>query len=234
MDVSLHNSSYLCCQKLCHAYSFKRCSFFLLLFVTLAIVFLGVAALIVIFIMKPQRPVFSLETVSLDLYTLEAYSDSTLFLSSAITLTLNAQNPNKVGIWYSPSHLEVLDGGLSIGTIRIPGFLQPAHSSNVSVEIRVLFPCLNVSQIVAEASLQDDSRKNMFQMKIVGDVGAHLWVFHIILLKIKVALECDISIDYKELTMKNEVHTIGVKHHTASFPTNPNTIFINCALALYI
>ncbi|BFG24085.1 hypothetical protein CerSpe_103590 [Prunus speciosa] len=234
MDVSMHNSSYLCCQKLCHGYSFKRCSFFLLLFVTLAIVFLGVAALIVIFIMKPQRPVFSLETVSLDLYKLEAYSDSTLFLSSAITLTLNAQNPNKVGIWYSPSHLKVLDDGLPIGTIRIPGFLQPAHSSNVSVEIRALFPCLNVSQIVAEASLQDDSRKNMFQMKIVGDVEAHLWLFHIILLKIKVALECNISVDYKELTMKNEVYTTGVKHHTASFPTNSDTIFINCALAFYI
>ncbi|XP_048419958.1 uncharacterized protein LOC125468346 isoform X2 [Pyrus x bretschneideri] len=239
MDVSSQNSDYLCLRKLCRAYSFKRSCFFLLVFFLLAVVFLGVIVLVVIFYLKPQKPVFSLQNVSLDSYKLNAYSGSTLFLSSVITLSLNATNPSKVGIWYSPSGLETLSlhDGLPIGTIRIPGFLQPAHSSNVSFETRVLFPCVNISQIVAEASLQDDSRKNMFQMKIVGDVGAHLLAFHIILLKIKIALECDLNIDYKELMMRNKVYTIGgIKNHIASFPTNTNanTFFINCSLALYI
>ncbi|KAM0956313.1 hypothetical protein ACFX2A_025105 [Malus domestica] len=239
MDVSSQNSDYLCFRKLCRACSFKRSCFFLLLYFLLAVVFLGVVVLVVIFHLKPQKPVFSLQNLSLDSYKLNAYSGSTLFLSSVITLSLNASNPNKFGIWYSPSRLETLSlhDGLPIGTIRIPGFLQPAYSSNVSFETRILFPCVNVSQIVAEASLQDGSRKNMFQIKIVGDVGAHLLVFHIILLKIKIALECDLNIDYKELTMKNEVYTIGgIKNHIASFPTdtNANTFFINCSLALYI
>nr|XP_004303746.2 PREDICTED: uncharacterized protein LOC101291352 [Fragaria vesca subsp. vesca] len=179
--------------------------------------------------MKPQKPVFSLQDVNVDSYKLNAYSGSTLFVSSVITLTLNAQNHNKVGIWYTPSHLEALYDGVPIGTIRIPGFLQPAHSSNVTMQTRLLFPCVNASQIVTEASLQEDSRKTMFQMKILGDVGAHLLVFHIILLKIKVGLECDMNIDYKELTNRNEVHnTIG------SFPTNSQSMFMNCTLALNI
>lgn len=189
MDVisSLQNSEHSCFQKLCHAYSFKRSCLFLLLFLLLPVVFLGVATLIIIFVMKPQKPVFSLQDVSVDSYKLNAYSGSTLFVSSVITLTLNAQNHNKVGIWYTPSHLEALYDGVPIGTIRIPGFLQPAHSSNVTMQTRLLFPCVNASQIVTEASLQEDSRKTMFQMKILGDVGAHLLVFHIILLKIKVS-----------------------------------------------
>lgn len=234
MDVaSSRNSVHSCYQKFCHAYALKRSCFFLLLFLLLPVVFLGVATLIIIFLMKPQKPIFSLEDVSVDSYKLNAYSGSTLFVSSVITLTLNAQNHNKVGIWYSPSHLEALYDGLPIGTIRIPGFLQPAHSSNVSMQTRVLFPCVNASQIVAEASLQEDSRKNMFQMKIVGDVGAHLLVFHIILLKIKVALECDINIDYRELTNKYEFYNTIEAFH-ASFPSYQKTLFMNCTLALYI
>lgn len=250
MDAALsRNSVHSYYQKLCHAYALKRSCFFLLLFLLLPVVFLGVATLIIIFVMKPQKPIFSLEDVSVDSYKLNAYSGSTLFVSSVITLTLNAQNHNKVGIWYSPSHLEALYDGLPIGTIRIPGFLQPAHSSNVSMQTRVLFPCVNASQIVAEASLQEDSRKNMFQMKIVGDVGAHLLVFHMILLKIKVcsifrhnkqslfmhpvALECDINIDYRELTNKYEFYNT-IEAFRASFPSYQKTLFMYCTLALYI
>lgn len=211
MDVaSSRNSVHSCYQKFCHAYALKRSCFFLLLFLLLPVVFLGVATLIIIFLMKPQKPIFSLEDVSVDSYKLNAYSGSTLFVSSVITLTLNAQNHNKVGIWYSPSHLEALYDGLPIGTIRIPGFLQPAHSSNVSMQTRVLFPCVNASQIVAEASLQEDSRKNMFQMKIVGDVGAHLLVFHIILLKIKV---CSIFRHNKQSIFMLPVRPNDLRYH---------------------
>ncbi|XP_050383881.1 uncharacterized protein LOC126800544 [Argentina anserina] len=235
MDVisSLQISAHSCFQKLCHAYSFKRSCLFLLLFLLLPVVFLGVVTLIIIFVMKPQKPVFSLQDISVDSYKLNASLGPTLFVSSVITMTLNAQNRNKVGIWYTSSHLEALYDGLPMGTIRIPGFLQPAHSSNVTVETRLLFPCVNASQILVEASLQKDPRKNTFQMKIVGDVGAHLLVFHIILLKIKVGLECDINIDYKELTNRNEVYnTIG--SFPASFVTNSQSLFMNCTLALYI
>lgn len=73
---------------------------------------------------------------------------------------------------------------MAIGVIRVPGFFQPAHSNNVSVRIRALFHCLNVSQLVAGASLQDGSRKDIIQINILGDVRAQLWAFHMNLLKI--------------------------------------------------
>ncbi|PON45103.1 Late embryogenesis abundant protein [Parasponia andersonii] len=169
------------------------------------------------------------------MYELDSYLGSTLFVSSVITLILNAQNPNKIGIRYSPARLHVYNEGLAIGKIRVPGFLQPAHSYNTTVPTRVLFQCVNVSHILAEASLQDMSKKNIIQMKILGDVKAHLLAFHVTLLKIKVALECVIDIDVKQLTIQIEGSAIkGVKNSMASFPTNPQTIFRKCALAFYI
>ncbi|KAJ6308669.1 hypothetical protein OIU76_018283 [Salix suchowensis] len=53
---------------------------FLLLFIVIAI---GIAAMVVVFILKPQEPRFSLETIRVDSYKLSAYSNSTLLISSA-------------------------------------------------------------------------------------------------------------------------------------------------------
>lgn len=166
----------------CHAHSFKRSCFFLFLFFLFIVLLLGAATLVIVFGLKPRSPVFSLETLTLDLYELNSYLNSTLFVSSVITLTLNSQNPNKLGIRYSPSRLRVYFEGIPIGTIRVPGFLQPSHSYNVTVPTRVLFQCVNVSHVLSEAS-----HENIIQMKILGDVKAQLVAFHIInLLKIKV------------------------------------------------
>lgn len=173
-------------QKLWHACSFKRCCLFLVIFLLFIVLTLGVATILVIFILKPQKPVFTFQTISLDWYNLDTYSDSFLFVSSVITLTLNAQNPNKFGLRYGSTRLGLYFEGLPIGVIRVPGFIQPAHSNNVSVPTRVLFDCVNVSQIVDGASLHDGPRKDMIQMNILGDVRAQLLVHHMAFLKIKV------------------------------------------------
>ena len=173
-------------QKLWHSCSFKRCCFFLVIFLLFIVLTLGVATILVIFLLKPQKPVFTFQTISLDWYNLDTYSDSFLFVSSVITLTLNAQNPNKFGLRYSSTRLGLYYEGLPIGVIRVPGFIQPVHSNNVSVPTRVLFECVNVSQIVDGASLHDGSRKDMIQMNILGDVRAQLLVLHMAFLKIKV------------------------------------------------
>ncbi|XP_030490925.2 NDR1/HIN1-like protein 10 [Cannabis sativa] len=236
MDVQSEKPKYFCHGKFCHEHSFKRSCLFLFLFIFFVLLLIGIAALIIAFVIKPKSPIFSLQSVKLDLYELNPHLGSTLFISSVITLTLSAQNPNKVGIRYSPSRLHVYHEGLSIGTIRVPGFLQPAHSYNMTVPTRILFQSVNVSHIFDVASMQEDSKKNMIQMKIMGDVKTHLLAFHVTLLKIKVALECDIDVDVKQLSIQIEVSNIKrVNDHMASlFPTTAQTIFRKCALAFYI
>ncbi|KAJ7942460.1 Late embryogenesis abundant protein [Quillaja saponaria] len=166
---------------------------------------------------------------------LDANSSQTLFVSSVFTLTLNAQNQNKVGIGYSSSNFHVYYDGFPVGLIRIPRFFQPAHSNNVSVETRVLLRCVNLSKITSAVSLQDKSRENIAQMKILGDVRAHLWVFHTSLLEIKVGVDCDINIDLSKISFTNEIFiSKGIKNHLASFLKNSNIMSMNCALAFYI
>ncbi|KAL6335330.1 hypothetical protein AAG906_029573 [Vitis piasezkii] len=229
MAVPTHNSNCLSLQ-LHHAYSFKRCCFFFLIILLSMAMMVGVAILTIVFILKPQKPVFSLQTMSLESYKLDVYSNSTLFISSVISLTLNAQNPNKVGLGFSPSRLDILYKGLPIGVIHVPGFYLPAHSYNVLVKNRVLFPCVNVSQIISEVS-----RQTLIQMRILGDIGAHVRVFHITLPKIKLALDCNINIDYQELTFKNELYAMAVAQNlNAAFPANFQTFSKNCSVAFLI
>ena len=174
-----------CCKSLCRSHSLKRSFLSLFLFVLFMLVLLGTITLIIVFVVKPKSPIFSLQRAKLDLYDLNSKLGSSLSVSSVITMTLNAQNSNKVGIRYSPSRLHVHFEGLPIGTIRVPGFLQPPHSRNMTVPTRVLFWCVNISHVLAEASSQDES-KNLVRMKVLGDVKAHLLAFHLTLLTIKV------------------------------------------------
>ncbi|XP_048328976.1 uncharacterized protein LOC107435315 isoform X3 [Ziziphus jujuba] len=185
MDVASKNSVCFYCHGLCNAYSFKRSCFLLFLFFLFTIGILGIASLIIVFIIKPQKPVFSLKTVRLDLYELNAHSGSTLFLSSVITLILNAQNHNKVGISYRPSRLHVYFEGLPI------------------------------------ASMQNEPMKNKIQMRILGDVKAHLCAFHVTLFKIKVAVACDINIDIEKDIIKNIYNMRpGEKSHVVAIFSN--------------
>ncbi|KAK3013028.1 hypothetical protein RJ639_008229 [Escallonia herrerae] len=134
--------------------------------------------------------------------------DSTLFISSVISLTLDAVNPNKVGIRYSRSRLHVFNQGLVIGMIRVPSFYQPAHSKNVSVQTRVLFQCVNASQILSRVPQQHDSIGTFAKTRILGDIRARVQVLQTTLPKFKVALDCEVDIDYNNLAFGNEVQSM--------------------------
>ncbi|XP_028064305.1 uncharacterized protein LOC114267466 [Camellia sinensis] len=236
MESPPQNSYYLCCREFTNAYSFKRCCFFVFIFLFFTAATLGAITLIIFFVLKPREPVFSLQTIKLDAYKLDTNSNSMLFVSSVISLTLNAQNPNKVGIKYSRSRLHVLHEGLPIGEIKVPNFYQPAHSTNVSVRARVLFQCVNVSELIYGDSSEDDTMKGIVKMKLVGDIAAHVQVLHITLPKFKVALECDIGIDYKNSTFRNELLAVrDFEEHFASLISSDSETFSkNCSLAFYL
>ncbi|CAK7356457.1 unnamed protein product [Dovyalis caffra] len=176
----------------------------------LNVIAIGVAALVVIFILKPQEPRFSLEKIKVNSYKLSAYSNSTLFISSVVSLILNAQNHNKVGIKYSPSSLHIFHQGIPIGLIRVPQFYQAAHSDNVGITTQISLPRLNVTQIFDQGVSKEKAMKNVVQMKVLGDVRLHLQLSHLTLPKIKVALECDIDFNYREFAFRDELFATKV------------------------
>lgn len=172
-------SNRFCCQRICTLYTLKR--FFLLLFflVLFSIIAIAIAALPVILLLKPREPIFALQSFRLDWYNISVKSGGSPFLSSVFTLDLTSQNPNKIGIKYSPSRLLVIDDGDAvIGTIRVPEVFQPARSDDRSVRTRVLLHRFDVDLF--------DTAREFVEMKIIGDVGVELFVLHVAVMKMKV------------------------------------------------
>lgn len=188
MGDTVHDSDHLCSPKTSHAYSSKSCSLFLFILFLFVVSIVILATSIVFFIVKAQKPGFSVETLRVVSFDLNTLSNSTLFVSSVVSLILNAQNPNKFGIKISPARLHVYMDELPVGVIRVPGFNQPAHSKNINVATRVLIHCMNVNQVMSGDLSEDDSMKNVVKVKLVGDIGVKLQLFHITMPKIKVAL----------------------------------------------
>ncbi|KAF7813978.1 GDSL esterase/lipase 1-like [Senna tora] len=133
-------------------------------------------------------------------------NNQTLMLSSVISLSLNAENHNKFGIGYGGTRFGVYHEDMNIGSIRIPRFFQPPHSDDVVVQSRVLLECVNVTKILGMASHVND----MAEVKILGDVRAHLWLLHVNLFHIKVAMDCDMNINLKDLTSTNGIYSAKV------------------------
>ncbi|PWA78028.1 SGNH hydrolase-type esterase domain-containing protein [Artemisia annua] len=158
--------------------------------------------------LPPRRPIFSFQTLNITSYKFDVTESSALFVSAVASMTLVAQNPNRVGIRYDFSRLKILDDGLVVGMIRIPGFYQPARSHNVSVEIDIFFECLDITPIMSGV------KTNNFTVKVVGDIGVHLRLLQIKLPKIKVGLDCDVAVDGRYLTSADEINSLqAVNNH---------------------
>ncbi|KAG6575419.1 hypothetical protein SDJN03_26058, partial [Cucurbita argyrosperma subsp. sororia] len=221
-------SNRFCCHQICTLYTLKRFCLFLLFIALFSIIAIAIAALPVIFLLKPRQPIFSLESLRLDWYNISLNSASP-FISSVFTLTLKSQNPNKIGIKYSPSRLLLIhDGNAMIGTIRVPEVFQPARSDDRSVRTRLLLHRFNVDLF--------DATPEFVEMKIIGDVGVELFVLHMAVIKMKVALNCNVDVHYRGLNFKEELLGNGATVAKAldSFPSNSNTTATKCGVAFYL
>ncbi|XP_057772990.1 NDR1/HIN1-like protein 6 isoform X2 [Salvia miltiorrhiza] len=184
-ETSSHHSP---CQDLNIPFSFKKTLLFFLLFIFLVIFIVGVPLLCMFFVLKPKMPDFSLQNLDVESYKLDLSSQN-LVVSSVFALNLKADNPNKVGLSFEASRFYVLSQGLVVGLIRIPQFHQPPLSKNVSVQTRVLFECVNVSEIMDRNSRKYQSSKGASDdIRILGDVSAQVRIFNIVLPKIKFSL----------------------------------------------
>lgn len=157
------------------------CCLFLLL-VFLALLALAVA-LVVVLVVKPRKPQFDLNQVSVQ-YLLVAPPSSTpapggapgaAYLSLNITLLFTAVNPNKVGIRYGATAFVVMYHGVPLGVAAVPGFEQPAHSTR-QLQTRVIVDRFNVLQADAQDLVRDAMMYDRVDLRITGDIGAKILV----------------------------------------------------------
>ncbi|KAF3792258.1 hypothetical protein EJ110_NYTH00347 [Nymphaea thermarum] len=205
-----------------NACSLRRFCFFLLFFVCLTVAVLGAVAGIIFFLLKPRKPEFSLHTLRFDSYKLEESSTSDLYLSSNLSLMLNAWNNNKFGIGYDPSRYSVLYRGIPIGVGQMPSFYQPEHSQNVSVEMQFVLNRLNLRQVAKEGFLNNFTSTNgLVQMRVIGSVRAHARILHINLPKVKVAVDCQIDVSYEDIVLNERAYESwsSIKATSMYFPS---------------
>jgi hypothetical protein len=153
------------------------CCIFLLL-VFLALLALAVA-LVVVLVVKPRKPQFDLNQVSVQ-YLLVATPTSSpapgaAYLSLNITLLFTAVNPNKVGIRYGATAFDVMYHGVPLGVAAVPGFEQPAHSTRM-LQTRVIVDRFNVLQADAQDLVLDAVVYDRVDLRITGDIGAKILV----------------------------------------------------------
>ncbi|KAJ8621270.1 hypothetical protein MRB53_029799 [Persea americana] len=191
---------------------------------------LGAAALIIVFVLRPRKPTFALQALRLDSLRLNTTNGSSIYASSVFSLLFNAQNPNKVGIRYSPSQLCVLYRGIPVGVAKLPEFYQPAHSKNVSVQTQVMFDRVNVSQIIHGDPSKGYTGKSLVTIRVTGDIKALVRVLHVTLPKIKVALDCMIGFDYRKIIFSKSIH-FKKEHKVLS---HSRTYSEKCSFTVYI
>ncbi|XP_068663054.1 NDR1/HIN1-like protein 6 [Aristolochia californica] len=176
-------------------FSFERFCYFLCLFLLIGVAIAGAVLFLIIFYLKPRKPVFSLQALRVNSFALNSTSTSTVYVSSVVLFAFLAENPNKIGIKYSPSEIYFLYGGIPVGVAHVPKFYQPAHSKNVSVQSELVLQNVNLTQM---ATAMDP----VLEFRIAGDIRARFCLLRLTLPVIKVALDCQIDIDYRKILSK--------------------------------
>lgn len=175
------------------------CIFMLVIF--LALLALAVA-LVVILAVKPRKPQFDLNQVSVQYLLVAPPSQSTAataavpaaaYLSLNITLLFTAVNPNKVGIRYGATAFDVMYHGVPLGVAAVPGFEQPAHSTRL-LQTRVVVDRFNVLQSDAQDLVRDAALNDRVELRITGEVAAKILVLGFSSPKVQVSVDCAIAI----------------------------------------
>lgn len=148
-------------------------------FVFLVLTLLSAAILLILFVLKPKKPIFHLHSIQLDAFKLNVSSSTKeVFVScSAAPLLFITQNPNKLGISYSPSELGILYENIPVGTLDVPKFYQPAHSKNVTVIMYVSIQQFNLSRLINGTHAE---------VQITGGIGVQGHILNFPLPRIKV------------------------------------------------
>ncbi|KAG1334387.1 putative NDR1/HIN1-like protein 10 [Cocos nucifera] len=199
----------------------------------LSLAILTAAILVIIFVLKPKKPIFHLHAIQLGSFKLDATSskegnDS----SSVLSMLFVTQNPNKFGIRYSSSALGILFEGNPIGIIEVPTFYQPSHSRNETVLMHVLFKQLNISRFISGELMNSSSDGYHIEIRVIGGILAQPHVSNFSLPKIKLSLDCRISINYGAFALSRGLSSL--KSDKVLLISNFPHLSQKCSLALCI
>ncbi|CAA0822042.1 Late embryogenesis abundant (LEA) hydroxyproline-rich glycoprotein family [Striga hermonthica] len=168
------------------------CCCLFLLFSFLALLVLA-AILVVVLVVKPKKPDFDLQQVSVQYVGISPTTASSAAVSLNIRMLFIAANDNKVGIKYGESRFTVMYRGIPLGRGEVPGFYQPAHSVR-RVETTIVVDRVSLLQADAADLLRDASLNDRVELRVVGDVGAKIRILGLTSPGVQVSVDCTIAI----------------------------------------
>ncbi|XP_076887668.1 NDR1/HIN1-like protein 13 [Bidens hawaiensis] len=178
------------------------CCCLFLLFSFLALVFIAIV-LVILFAVKPKKPDFNLQQVSVQYINLDSNnppSPSAASLSLAIRMLFTAKNDNKVGIKYEASTFNIMYRGIPLGRGTVPGFYQPAHSVR-QVQTTVTVDRVNLMQADAADLIKDVLLYDRVELRIMGDVRAKIRIGGLTSPAVQVSIDCTITISPRKQSL---------------------------------
>ncbi|XP_076940927.1 uncharacterized protein LOC143610292 [Bidens hawaiensis] len=176
------------------------CCCLFLLFSFLALVLIAVI-LVILFAVKPKKPDFNLQQVSVQYINLATNpAPSAASLSFAIRMLFTAKNDNKVGIKYEASTFNIMYRGIPLGRGTVPGFYQPAHSVR-QVQTTVTVDRVNLMQADAADLIKDVSLYDRVELRIMGDVRAKIRIVGLSSPAVQVSIDCTIAISPRKQSL---------------------------------
>ncbi|CAK9201769.1 unnamed protein product [Sphagnum jensenii] len=148
-------------------------------FLVASIVILGITALILWLVLRPQAPHYSLQQIQFQKFSVDAdqqgsnQQQAMSVLNADIQLTIEANNPNKhIGILYDSITTSASYDGNEVGNVVIPPFYQGHHNiTDVKSQLKIVnYP---LTQTVA-SSLRTDIANNSVPFRVRTSVKARV------------------------------------------------------------
>ncbi|XP_071696536.1 NDR1/HIN1-like protein 13 [Rutidosis leptorrhynchoides] len=177
--------------------SIRGCCCCLLLLLSFLLLVTIIVVLVIVFAVKPKKPHFNLQQVSVQYINLATISTTTLPTSASISLAVRmlfiAENHNKVAIKYGVSTFNIMYRGIPLGRGTVPGFYQPAHSVR-EIESLVTVDRVNLMQTDAADLIKDASVNDRVELRILGDVNAKIRILGLTSPSVQASVDCAIAI----------------------------------------
>lgn len=143
----------------------------------------AIAAAVLYLLYRPHRPTFSVNNLQISQFNLS----STSHLSTKLSLSLLARNPNKkITFFYNPTSLDVSTAGTSVGSGSFPAFTLPTKNTTI-----LRAKIASSSKIDDSTSLRSDlKRKKTFPIIIEMNTKARLKIGGVKTKKVRVRVMC--------------------------------------------
>lgn len=191
---------------LCNCCCCLSLSLLLLLLVAIGI------ALFFILVLKPTKPEFVLQSVSVQNFKVErelqGFTNFAVYLSMNIALIFSASNPNKVAINYSPTEFNCVYKDAVLGAAKVPSFHQAAHSHSTLTAVLVV-DNVNVLQSSSVDLLNDATLNDKVAVTVNGPVRARVKVLGINSPKVEVNVNCRLVIRPQERQIASRECNVG-------------------------